>query len=1045
MDKDSRKLNAISQIDDEIIEKQTQRRIELLRGVKRKQARRRWIITVSSMAASLALVASTVLLLVTLLGKTVPIYTGMSVSDKPPAVAQTTVAHWGSVGEYASASTQPLAAAGDLTGRPAPSFEQSLSDKLLTSAGAKDYYYAEKGQDVYITVHLENPDEFEIVSFTLNGKKYTNYMFEPGSDLENLILKVNVGDAEGLMDYTIDAIKYIDGEDIKDVKMEGDKTVQIGVYSDKQPTATASEESIGFNSISFNVTAADALGLVASCAGKLEAVLFDGTRILATKGLAAGTTAVSFEGLAPNTPYEYALVATYDAFDGEGKVAHILYQKAFYTKAYVLFDTVSVEKDAVSFTLRWASGSNDYGVTAFRLYKNDVMTGDVSTSANRIEGLSPDTAYRLIADYTYGGKTGSIVISFTTEPLVYTVNHVLEDLDGTGYTLEKTESVKLQPGETFAPALLSFEGFTAPAAESKQASLTDENPVIEYRYTRNSYAVAFLGGGTQTNDTLKFGAALPAPTRDGHTFLGWFDVSGEKHVTMPAKALTLTARWSGELTSDDLHYTGSSEITITGLKNLAYTDIILPAYIGNGRVVAIAADAFKNCTSLASVTLPATITQVGGGAFSDCTGLEKVLFDGTLTQWCNIEFQENYNVGFSSSASDMSQPTFYPIERYAANPITQSGNLYLTSAPTVNVLASAITLPTGELNGRFSFAGAPLTELIIPEGATSIPFGVVAGCEDLATIRFNATNMPDFAERDDYDHMLGAGKNGAGVRILIGANVTRIPAGGIFNGAKIAAITFATGSVCTEIGNYAFFSANPNGMGMNFCTEIALPAGLVTIGRLAFSTLKLVTELTIPEGVTTIGDHAFKNMYLPETLTIPASVTSIGKGAFAGLQSLKTLYYNSNAVISGDGDCVFAWMGSKVANGTAVVIGANVTAIPAGLFSRSYDDGTAPNITTLTFATGSVCKEIGTMAFMHCESLSEVVLPEGLERIGVQAFENCSALTTITIPASVTSIDEFTFAWCNALTDVHFGGSMAEWEQLDLHFATTPTIYFGAE
>jgi len=95
-------------------------------------------------------------------------------------------------------------------------------------------YYALKNEDIYIHIHIDNPDGFEIVSFTLNGVKYSNYMFEPGSDLETLILKYNVGDVNGLQEYTIDAIKYIDGEDIKDVRMKGDKTVKVYVNDDKQ-------------------------------------------------------------------------------------------------------------------------------------------------------------------------------------------------------------------------------------------------------------------------------------------------------------------------------------------------------------------------------------------------------------------------------------------------------------------------------------------------------------------------------------------------------------------------------------------------------------------------------------------------------------------------------------------------------------------------------------------------------------------------------------------------------------------------------------------
>lgn len=1093
MDKQDRKLNAISSIDDDIIEKQTQKRIELLRGVRKQRHRKRLFITIGSMAASLALIASTVLLLVTLLGKAVPIYTGMSVSDKPPT-QQTTVAYWESIGEYASAGTQPSDVTGDLVNRPTPSanpFEKPISEQFQTTAGTKDCYYAKKGQDVYITVHLENPDSFEILSFTLNGKKYTNYMFEPGSDLENLVLKVNVGDAEGPVDYTIDAIKYVDGEEIKDVRMEGERTVQIGVYSEKQPTLTASEESIAFNSVSFRVTATDALGLVGLSGGKMEAVLYDGERIVSTKEISAGTTTVTFDGLVANKLYEYALIATYDGFDGEGKVAHVLYQKPFYTKAYVLFDAVSADKGGVTFSLKWASELAEHAVTSLAVYKGDVKVKELPSTATAADGLLPDNSYRLVANYTYQGTNGSISVEFKTAPLVYTVKHLLQSVDGTEYVLEKEESLTLQPGDSFAPALLVFEGFTAPAAESKQASATDENPVIEYRYARNSYAVALLNGGAQENTTLLFGAALPAPARDGHTFLGWFDVSGEKHVTMPAKALTLTARWSGELTAEDLLYTGSSEITITGLKNLAHTDIILPTYIGSGRVVAIAADAFKNCTSLKSITLPATLASVGGGAFSGCTGLEKVLFDGTLAQWCSIVFEEDERIELLPA--DTSQPTFYPTQRYAANPITQSGNLYLTSAPTVNVLASALTLPTGTLNGRFSFAGAPLTELIIPADATSIPFGVAAGCEDLATIRFHATNMPDFAERDDYNHMLGAGKNGAGVRILIGANVTRIPAGGIFAGAKIAAIEFAAGSVCTELGDFAFRTTNPNGMGMNFCTEITLPAGLIKIGKSALPVMKHITALTIPEGVTTIGEGAFAHAYALKELTIPESVTSMGSLAFGYTNALTTLNFNAASIDEPPVCDIFFGMGKK-GTGVTITFGASVTRVPSRLFGNEwlYEESEMPtSVTAVIFAAGSACKqigdyafygcsnlqsitlpegltEIGTKAFMHCESLSEVVLPAGLERIGgsafadckalreivlpegvteigVHAFAYCSALTEVHIPASLTSIDEVAFDSCNALTDVYFGGTQSAWEAFGIYLPTTVTIHYLGE
>lgn len=221
MDKHNRKLDIISQLDDDIIEKQTKRRIALLSARRKKRSHKRRIIAIGSVAASLALIASTVLLLVTLLGKAVPIYTGMSLSSTPPA-------------------TQALVAYDAPAQSPATTTLSSLKETPVTPSAAplSSPYFSQPGKDVYITVHIDNPDSFEILSFTLNGKKYTSYMFEPGSDLENLIVKINVGDTEGAVDYTIDAVKYVDGEDIKDVKMEGERTVRIIVSKKIQSEGT---------------------------------------------------------------------------------------------------------------------------------------------------------------------------------------------------------------------------------------------------------------------------------------------------------------------------------------------------------------------------------------------------------------------------------------------------------------------------------------------------------------------------------------------------------------------------------------------------------------------------------------------------------------------------------------------------------------------------------------------------------------------------------------------------------------------------------------
>ena len=149
-----------------------------------------------------------------------PVYQGMTVSGAPAEAASLSVDH------------TPDPALITTLGEVAPVFGKG--DDLEISVGD---YFTVRNEDVYIHVHLSNPEQFEILSFTLNGTKYTSYMFEKGSTLETLILKVNVGDLMGMQTYTIDAIKYVDKQAIKDCRMNGKTTVEILVERNESDVA----------------------------------------------------------------------------------------------------------------------------------------------------------------------------------------------------------------------------------------------------------------------------------------------------------------------------------------------------------------------------------------------------------------------------------------------------------------------------------------------------------------------------------------------------------------------------------------------------------------------------------------------------------------------------------------------------------------------------------------------------------------------------------------------------------------------------------------
>ena len=292
--------------------------------------------------------------------------------------------------------------------------ENEIESTLDVIGAGQEIYYAMANEDIYINIHISNPDNYEIMSFTLNGKKYSSYMFEEGSDMETLVLKYNVGSESGIQEYTIDAIKYIDGTDIKDVIMDGDKTVLAGVRIENQVNATISNATIQTNTLSFNVKINDNDNLITYSQGYLKAVVYDGESVVATKDLTIGDNNVSFDNLATSTLYQYAIVGYYDDLSGEGFAMNALYKEAFYTKAIVLFDDIVVSQESIEFSFVWDSEFQDKTLTALKLYKGNTLT-ELSATATAVNNLLSNTIYTLIAEYKNGEKTENISLEFKTE------------------------------------------------------------------------------------------------------------------------------------------------------------------------------------------------------------------------------------------------------------------------------------------------------------------------------------------------------------------------------------------------------------------------------------------------------------------------------------------------------------------------------------------------------------------------------------------------------------------------------------------------------
>ena len=67
-------------------------------------------------------------------------------------------------------------------------------------------------------------------------------------------------------------------------------------------------------------------------------------------------------------------------------------------------------------------------------------------------------------------------------------------------------------------------------------------------------------------------------------------------------------------------------------------------------------------------------------------------------------------------------------------------------------------------------------------------------------------------------------------------------------------------------------------------------------------------------------------------------------------------------------------------------------------------------------------EKLGKYAFGWCDSLTSIEIPDSVTEIEAEAFCDCRELTSLTIPASVTKIGWDAFGWCSNLKNVTFKG-----------------------
>ena len=186
----------------------------------------------------------------------------------------------------------------------------------------------------------------------------------------------------------------------------------------------------------------------------------------------------------------------------------------------------------------------------------------------------------------------------------------------------------------------------------------------------------------------------------------------------------------------------------------------------------------------------------------------------------------------------------------------------------------------------------------------------------------------------------------------------------------------------------------------NGITSVRFPKSLIEIGEKTFFKSSLV-NIIIPEGVKTIGDYAFAGNYTLKKVVFPNTLTTIGDWAFDSC-GIEELFIPKNVMVLGE----YAFSMGELKKVTFEE-GSKVKELPRDVFSMSF--------------------------------LSEINIPDGVEKIGRAAFMCCN-FTEITIPDSVRTIGHIAFGGNENLTSLHIPKGVTELESGALYDEEHATI-----
>ena len=339
-----------------------------------------------------------------------------------------------------------------------------------------------------------------------------------------------------------------------------------------------------------------------------------------------------------------------------------------------------------------------------------------------------------------------------------------------------------------------------------------------------------------------------------------------------------------------------SEVNITALPTQAFynsknvKNLILP-----NTLATIGEEMFYQ-SKLKTVVIPANVTTIGGSAFKNCSSLATVTFEqgSQLKTIAGGYFSggSSYYGAFSNCTALTSieiPASVETIEATAFKGCSKLATVTFEEGSQLKTIAGGY-YSDSKFNYYYGvFSDCPITFIEIPASVETIEAAAFKGCSKLATVTFEKdSQLKTIGGGYSYSNYYGAFSDCPITSIEIPASVTTIEASAFYDCSSLTTVTFEKGSQLKTI-SYDAFSDCP-------ITSIEIPASVTTIGTSAFANCSSLATVTFEKGSqlkTIAGGYYFyvsyRNYYgafcqLKNLMTVDMSactqVETIGEYAF---------------------------------------------------------------------------------------------------------------------------------------------------------------------